>query len=93
MTNTEMTADIISLIRRYAVGSTLVNHEEKIKNAVNKLKAAHNFNAQELEWLDYIEIYLLNESLINIAVFDEAGTAFKEDGGFQRIDKALGEYY
>ena len=31
-TNRDMAADIISLIRRYAVGSTLVNHETRIRN-------------------------------------------------------------
>ncbi len=90
MTNAEMTADIISLIRRYTLGAPLVNHEEKIKSAVDKLKAAHNFTAQELNWINRIEKYLLNESLINVAVFDEFGTAFKNAGGFKRINKAFG---
>jgi len=90
MTNSEITADIISLIRRYTINAPLVNHEEKIKIAVQKLKSAHNFSAQELQWLDYIEIYLLNESLINVGVFDEPGTAFKDDGGFRRINQAFG---
>ena len=89
MTNAEMTADIISLIRRYTIGAPLVNHNEKIKIAVDKLKAAHNFTAQELNWINRIERYLLNESLINVAVFDEFGTAFKNAGGFKRINKAF----
>ena len=55
MTNAEMTADIISLIRRYTLGAPLVNHNEKIKIAVDKLKAAHNFTAQELNWINRIE--------------------------------------
>ena len=90
MTNIEMTADIISLIHRYTLGAPLVSHEEKIKVAVQKLKAAHNFTAQELNWINRIEKYLLNESLINVSVFDEVGTAFKNSGGFKRINKAFG---
>ena len=90
MTNAEMTADIISLIRRYTIGASLVSHEEKIKIAVQKLKAAHNFTAQELNWINRIERYLLNESLINVSVFDEVWTAFKNAGGFKRINKAFG---
>lgn len=89
MTNAEMTADIISLIRRYTLGASLVSHEEKIKNAVKKLKFVHNFTAQELNWIDCIEDYLLNESLINTAAFDEIGTYFKTEGGFKRINKAF----
>ena len=90
MTNSYITADIISLIRRYAVGSVLMSSEEKIKNAVQKLKSAHSFTAQELNWIKRIEKYLLNESLINVETFDEIGTAFKNAGGFYKINKAFG---
>ena len=89
MTNAEITADIISLIRRYTINAPLVNHEEKIKIAVSKLKSAHNFSANELKWINRIEKYLLNESLINLATFDEVGTAFKNSGGFCEINKAF----
>lgn len=88
MTNAEIAADIISLIRRYAVGAALLNQSDKISGAVKRLKAAHNFSAAEIRWLDRIEKYLLNESLINRAAFDEA-TAFKAQGGFTRIDKVF----
>lgn len=90
LTNAEITADIISFIRRYTIGSQLLNHEDKIKNAVKKLKSAHSFTAQELNWINRIEKYLLNESLINIEIFDEIGTAFKNAGGFNIINKAFG---
>ena len=84
MTNSEITADIISFIRRYTLGSKLLNHNDKIISAVNRLKAAHNFNQQELNWINR------NESVINLESFDEIGTAFKSAGGFKRIDKAFG---
>lgn len=90
LTNAEITADIISLIRRFALGAELLGHEDRIARAVARLKAAHDFDAQELKWLGRIEKYLLNESLINPAVFDETGTAFKMNGGFKRIDKIFG---
>lgn len=38
LTNEEIMADIISLIRRYAIGSTLVSHEARIHRAVEKLR-------------------------------------------------------
>ena len=89
LTNAEITADIISLIRRYALGAELLGHEEKIKRAVARLKTTHDFSEQELKWLARIEKYLLNESLINPTVFDEPGTAFKTQGGFKQIDKVF----
>ncbi len=90
LSNVEITADIISLIRRYAIGAQLVNHADKISNAVDRLKAAHDFSSTELKWLDRIEKFLRRESLINPAVFDETGSHFKDAGGFKRIDKVFG---
>lgn len=90
LTNSEITADIISLIRRYALGVQLMNHTDKISNAISRIKTAHNFSAQELKWLDRIEKYLLNETLIDTSSFDEVGTAFKQNGGFYRINKIFG---
>lgn len=69
--NTEIAADIISIIRRYAVGSTLMSHEECIKGAVQRLKANNKFSAVELRWINNIEAYLLNESVMNVGVFEE----------------------
>lgn len=90
LTNVEITADIISLIRRFALGAKLLNHEDKISRAVTHLKAAHDFSSTELKWLDRIEKFLRRESLINPAVFDETGSHFKDAGGFKCIDKVFG---
>ena len=89
MTNEEMTADIISLIRRYAIGSTLISHEAKIRRAVDRLKKAHPFSKQELNWVARMEKYLMEESVFNISVFDEDGR-FKAQGGFAKINKVFG---
>jgi type I restriction enzyme R subunit len=89
MTNEEMTADIISLIRRYAIGSTLISHEARIRKAVGKLKKAHKFSKQELNWIARMEKYLMEESVLNVSVFDEDGR-FKTRGGFNKINKAFG---
>lgn len=41
--NEKMAVDTITLIRRYAILSTLISHEDRIRRAVDKLKKAHNF--------------------------------------------------
>lgn len=89
LSNVEITADIISLIRRYALGAELINHADKISNAVKRLKTVHDFSDAELKWLDRIEKYLLNETLIDVASFNETNTAFKQSGGFDRINKVF----
>lgn len=89
MTNEEIAADIISLIRRYAIGSTLISHEARIRQAVDKLKKAHKFSKQELNWITRMEKYLMEESVLNVTVFDEDGR-FKAQGGFAKINKVFG---
>ncbi|WP_303791184.1 type I restriction-modification system endonuclease [Anaerotruncus colihominis] len=86
LTNEEMTADIISLIRRYAIGSTLISHEARIRQAVDKLKKAHKFTAIEQKWIGRMEKYLMEESVLNVGVFDE-DTRFRGEGGFKKIDR------
>ena len=88
MTNVEITADIISLIRRYAIGSALISHEIRIHNAVKKLKQTHDFSTAELAWIGRMEKYLLEESVLNINVFDEDGR-FRSQGGFARMNQVF----
>lgn len=89
MTNEEIAADIISLIRRYAIDSNLISHEARIRRAVDRLKKAHNFSKQELNWITRMEKYLMEESVLNVTVFDEDGR-FKAQGGFAKINKVFG---
>ena len=88
LTNEEMAADIISLIRRYAIGSALISHEARIRRAVDKLKKAHKFTKQELSWITRMEKYLMEESVLNVGVFDE-DSRFKTNGGFAKINKVF----
>lgn len=88
LTNEEIAADIISLIRRYAIGSALISHEARIRKAVDKLKKAHNFSKQEMSWIGRMEKYLMEESVLNVQVFDE-DSRFKSNGGFEKINKVF----
>ncbi len=83
--NEEIAADIISFIRALAVGSELLNHNERVTRAVERLKKAHSFSKMELDWLNNIEKYLLTETVITEETFNTG--VFRDRGGFQRIDK------
>jgi len=83
--NEDIAADIISYIRSYALGSALISHEERIKQAVDKLRKNHSFNKVQLDWLGKIEKTLLTETIIDREIFDTG--AFKTYGGFVRINK------
>ena len=89
VTDEECAADIITLVRRYAIGSPLVSHEERIHNAVKKLNKAHAFTAGEKKWVERIEKYLINESVLNEQTFDEY-LAWRNQGGFSKVNKIFG---
>lgn len=86
--NEDLAADIITLIRQQAIGSALIDHEDRIKNAVNKLKKNHSFSKMELDWLARIETYLLHESILDIDAFNTG--AFQTKGGYKVINKIFG---
>jgi type I restriction enzyme R subunit len=83
--NQDLAADIISFIRTLALDTDLVSHEERIKNAVNKIKNSRNWNATQLKWLDRFEKQLLVETVLTKADLDS--TPFRQEGGFSRLNK------
>lgn len=88
MTNQDIAADIIAFIRQQALGSVLVSHETRVKNAFAKLRLNHEFNKNQLDWLKRIEKVLLEESVLDEQIF-EVG-AFRNAGGFAMIDRRFG---
>lgn len=87
VTNQEVVADIIAHIRTAALGTSLIAQEQRVKNAVKKLKEAHSWNAAQIKWLDKIEAQLLQESIITLEDLDKP--PFKNEGGLKRINKAF----
>ena len=88
MSNEDIAADIISFIRQQALGSPLISHERRIKNAVAKIKLNHEFNKMQLDWLDRIEKSLLEETVMDKQILNSG--AFRTNGGFNAIDKRFG---
>ncbi len=86
MTNRDMGADIIGIIRSYALGVPLVGKEERIRSASGKLKKAHNFNKAQQNWINRFEKALMNEPILNLKTIDEI-PMFREKGGSVRLDR------
>jgi len=87
VTNTEIVADIIAHIRTSALGENLVSHQERIANAVTKLKDSHPWNQIQVKWLDKIEAQLQKESIITLEDLNKP--PFSVDGGLKRLDKVF----
>ena len=69
MTNQDIVADIIAFIRQQALGSALISHETRVRNAFAKLKQNHSFNKMQLDWLARIEKVMLEESVLDDHIF------------------------
>lgn len=89
VSNKEIVADIISLVRRFAIGSPLLTHEERVQRAIEKLKQNHDFTKPQLGWISRIESYLENELIISTDTFD-TDPRFRQEGGLTRADLVFG---
>lgn len=84
-TNQDLAADIISFIRTLALDTHLVSHEDRIKNAVNKVKAMRDWNKVQLRWIERFEAQLLKETVLSKEDLNEK--PFSDDGGYNRLNK------
>lgn len=84
----EAGADIISIIRRYAIGARLMNHRQKVEQAVKRLQASHYFTKPQQTWIKLMQEYLIHEPVLNQEAFDE-DPRLRKQGGFARADKMM----
>ncbi|WP_347489811.1 type I restriction-modification system endonuclease [Desulfoscipio sp. XC116] len=85
MTNQDIAADIIGFIRQRALGDPLLSHEERIKNAMQKVYALQKWTNVQRKWLERIEKQLIKETVINPEDLDKE--PFRETGGYKKINK------
>jgi type I restriction enzyme R subunit len=83
--NEDIAADIISFIRTLSLGSHLVDHETRIRNAVNKIRAMKSWNKTQEKWLGRFEAQLIHENILRKE--DLERPPFAEEGGFIRLNK------
>lgn len=84
-TNEDIAADIISFIRRQALGDPLISHEERIKQAMKKIYSLKTWTKMQKQWLERIEKQLIAETVFDRDDFNKG--AFLTHGGFDRINK------
>ncbi|ALL08709.1 restriction endonuclease subunit R [Pedobacter sp. PACM 27299] len=81
----DVAADIISYIRTLMIGNTLISKDDRIKNAMQKIRQMKNWNKTQLNWLERIEKQMFAETIVRKEDFDKE--PFTEAGGFNRLDK------
>ena len=78
-------ADIISFIRQAALGTELLDHEEKIQRAMREVYKLNNWNTKQMNFLNRIESQLLKTPVLAPTAqeyFDET-EIWKQNGGYK----------
>ena len=83
--NEDIAADIISFVRRQALGDPLVSHKDRIRQAMQKVYGLRKWTRIQSQWLNRIEKQLIAETVFERDDFDKG--AFKAHGGFDRLNK------
>ncbi|MFH1950596.1 MAG: type I restriction-modification system endonuclease [Pseudomonadota bacterium] len=83
--NEKIAADIISFIRRQALGDPLVSHEDRIRKAMTRIYSMRDWTAIQRQWLQRVEKQLIAQTILDREDFERG--AFKAHGGFNRLNK------
>lgn len=83
--NEDIAADIIAYIRTLALDISLVSPEERVHNAINKVKGMHSWTKIQEKWIERFEKQLLAESILTKEDLDK--DPFKSEGGYNRLNK------
>lgn len=83
----DIAADIISFIRKQALGDPLISHVERIKNAMEKTFAMKPWTNVQKQWLERIEKQLLKESVLDPNPVEAFSVEpFKSKGGYKKLN-------
>jgi type I restriction enzyme R subunit len=86
--NQDIAASIIGFVRQAALGDPLVPYEERVRSAMQKVLASRTWSDPQKKWLRRIGEQVEKEIVVDRASIDEG--QFAADGGFRRLDAALG---
>ena len=86
--NSTMVASIISLIRRYALGTEIVSKNSQLSRAFDKLNAQHKFTPAQQKWLDIIRNYMQQQEILSVEAFKEDKRLLQK-GGYKAAQTAF----
>lgn len=90
--NEDIAADIISFIRQAALGEALVDHDSRIKHAMQKVFSLHDWTPRQKKWLERIEKQLLQIPVLapnSLDAFSEE--PFLSQGGYKMLKREFGD--
>ncbi|MGD6803939.1 type I restriction-modification system endonuclease [Rossellomorea aquimaris] len=91
--NEDVAADIISFIRQAALGEALVDHEARIKNAMQKVYSISDWTPRQRKWLERIEKQLIKFPVLAPTPEDAfSEEPFVSQGGYKVLKREFGDY-
>jgi len=90
--NEDIAADIISFIRQAALGESLIDHETRIRRAMQKVYALHDWTPRQKKWLQRIEKQLLQVPVLAPNPEEAFGEEpFRSQGGYKILKREFGD--
>ena len=85
--NEEIAASIIGFVRQAAIGDPLVPFEDRVREAMKRLMANHDWTDPQKRWLRRIAEQVEREVVVDVEALDQE--PFKKDGGFKRLNRVF----
>jgi len=82
--NEDIAATIIGYIRSSALGSPLIPFEQRVDNALTRIKASQKWSQNQQRWLDRLAKQLKKNIILDNEAFESS--PFRESGGRERIE-------
>ncbi|WP_199805041.1 type I restriction-modification system endonuclease [Fictibacillus sp. FJAT-27399] len=91
--NEEIAADIISFIRQAALGEALIDHDTRIKQAMQKVHSLHDWTPRQKKWLERIEKQLIQVPVLAPTPQDAfSEEPFLSQGGYKLLRREFGDF-
>jgi type I restriction enzyme R subunit len=84
-TNADIAASVIGFIRRQALGDDLLPWDNRVSDALARLRSSRPFTPPQEQWLDRIARQMKAELVVDRAALDSG--VFRDQGGFDRINR------
>jgi type I restriction enzyme, R subunit len=83
-------ADIISMVKHAAREELpILTAEERVEAAINSIRSRHDFSAEQLQWLGFIQNHLINNLSLDLDDLENQ-PVFTDRGGVARARKIFG---
>lgn len=86
-TNEDVAATVIGFIRSQALGSPLVSYDERVRQGLKRVLAAHSWTTPQRKWLERLAAQIQENTVVDREALDQA--PFHQTGGLRKLNKVF----